>query len=194
MRRVWTGVRRLAAWLADHEIWWFAPTLPLLIFPGRWNVVGLVLLAVPWLCRLVGRGRLTVPTRLEWTMFSLLLMVPVTLWATALPDVTLPAIYQLLAGVAVFYSIVNWASWERLVRWARHHPSLLGKEQEQDAVDDVQDLAIVVAAKTLILLQAADQVAVEETVAQRLDGLADLSPQAFAHLDPRGGGVLVELF
>jgi putative inorganic carbon (HCO3(-)) transporter len=66
----------------------------------------------------VGRGRLTLQTRVGWAVFSLLIMVPVTLWATALPDVTLPAVYQLLAGVAVFYSIVNWASSERRVWWA----------------------------------------------------------------------------
>jgi len=76
------------------------------------------MLPLPWLCRWVGRGRLTVPTRLEWALFSLLMMVPGTLWATALPEVTRSAVYQLLAGVAVFYSIVNWASSESRVWWA----------------------------------------------------------------------------
>jgi len=28
------GVRRLAARLADHEIWWLALTVPLLVSPG----------------------------------------------------------------------------------------------------------------------------------------------------------------
>ena len=118
MQGMWTGMRRLAAWLADHEIWWLVPTVPLLVFPGRWNPVGLALLPLPWLCRWVGQGRLTVSTRLEWALFSLLMMVPVTLWATALPEVTLPALYQLLAGVAAFYSVVNWASSEKRVWWA----------------------------------------------------------------------------
>jgi len=115
---VWTGIRRLAAWLADHEIWWLVPTVPLLVFPGRWNVAGLALLPIPWLCRWLGRGRLTRPTWLEWALLSLLLMVPVTLWATALPEVTRLAVYQLLAGMAVFYSLVNWTSSESRLWWA----------------------------------------------------------------------------
>ena len=108
----------MAAWLVDHEIWWLLPTVPLLVFPGRWNVVGLALLPLPWLCRWVGRGRLTVRTPVDWAMVLLLIMVPVTLWATALPNVTQPAVCKLLAGVAVFYSIVNWASSERRVLWS----------------------------------------------------------------------------
>ena len=115
---VWSGVRRLAAWLADHEIWWLVPTVPLLIFPGRWNVVGLALLPVPWLCRWIGQGRLTVRTPVDWAIVLLLIMTPVTLWATALPDVTHPAVWKLLAGVGVFYSIVNWARSKRRVWWA----------------------------------------------------------------------------
>ena len=68
----------------------------------------------------------------------------------------------------------------------------------------MQDLAVVAAAEGLpplspprrqggrIGLEAADQFAVEEAIAQRLDGLADLSPQVLAHPDPGGEGVLVE--
>jgi putative inorganic carbon (HCO3(-)) transporter len=39
----------------------------------------------------------------------LLFMVPVTLWATALPEITVPQVLRLLAGVLLFYAIVNWA-------------------------------------------------------------------------------------
>jgi len=106
-------MQRLMAWLADHDIWWLVSTVPLLVFPGKWNVVGLALLPCPWLCRWLGRGRPSVRTPVDWAMGLLALMIPVTWWATALPEVTRGAIFQLLAGMATFYGIVNWASSEK---------------------------------------------------------------------------------
>ena len=44
-------------------------------------------------------------------MISLqVLTIPVTLWATALPEVTQPQVLRLLAGIALYYALVNWAT------------------------------------------------------------------------------------
>ncbi len=63
-----------------------------------------------WLVRWLAYGRLTICTHADVAISVLLLTVPVTLWATALPEVTRPQIYRLLAGVLLFYAIANWAS------------------------------------------------------------------------------------
>ena len=61
-----------------------------------------------WPLRWLAHGRLTVRTAADWPSGLLLLTLPVTLWATALPDVTRPQVLQVLAGMALYYAIVNW--------------------------------------------------------------------------------------
>lgn len=52
---------------------------------------------------------------MDWAMISLVLMLPVTLWATALPDTTYPQVCRLLLGIFLFYSLINWANSQRRV-------------------------------------------------------------------------------
>ncbi|MEA3345714.1 MAG: O-antigen ligase family protein [Chloroflexota bacterium] len=112
-----TTIRSLARWIADHEIWLLALVIPPFLFPTRFSPWGLGLIPLPWLCRWVGRGYLTHRTPLDLPILLLLLMIPITLWATALPEITRPAVYKLLAGMALFYGIVNWARDEKRIWW-----------------------------------------------------------------------------
>jgi len=112
-----TIIRLLAGWIADHEIWLLALIVPLLLFPARFSPLGLFLIPVPGLCRWVSRGHLTRRTPLDLPILLLLLMIPITLWATALPEITWPAVYKLLVGIALFYGIVNWARDEEHIWW-----------------------------------------------------------------------------
>ena len=63
-----------------------------------------------WPLRWLANGRLSVRTPADWGIAVLLLMIPVTLWATALPDTTLVQVYRLLTGIALYYVIANWAA------------------------------------------------------------------------------------
>ena len=112
-----TIIRYLARWIADHEIWLLALIIPLLLFPSRFSHLGLFLIPLPWLCRWIGLGHLTRRTPLDLPILLLLLMIPVTLWTTALPEITRPAVHKLLAGIALFYGIVNWARDEERIWW-----------------------------------------------------------------------------
>jgi putative inorganic carbon (HCO3(-)) transporter len=69
-----------------------------------------------WLVRGLACGRLTVRTPGDWAVVLLLVMIPITLWATALPEVTRIEALRLLLGLALYYAVVNWthSSW-RLV-------------------------------------------------------------------------------
>lgn len=59
--------------------------------------------------------KISVRTPADGGVALLLITIPVTLLVTALPDQTLPQVYRLLGGLALFYAIVNWAnSIERL--------------------------------------------------------------------------------
>lgn len=65
--------------------------------------------ALFWPLRWVVARRFTARTPADLPILVLLVLVPVTLWATALPEVTLPQVYRLLAGIALYYAFVNWA-------------------------------------------------------------------------------------
>jgi putative inorganic carbon (HCO3(-)) transporter len=70
--------------------------------------------ALFWLLRWVARGKPTLRTPGDWGRLGLLLMLPVSLWATALPERTLLEALRLLSGVILFYSLANAQKPERL--------------------------------------------------------------------------------
>jgi putative inorganic carbon (HCO3(-)) transporter len=76
----------------------------------RFLPVAIVVAAFFWLSRWLATRRLTVRTPADWGIILILLMIPVTLWATALPEITVPQIYRLLSGVALYYAVINWTS------------------------------------------------------------------------------------
>ena len=84
---------------------------PVLIFDSwmpRW-AIGLALVLIPclWLVRWFGRGHLTRPTPLDVPILLLLFMVLVGIWAAAIKTATLPEVYRIVLGVALFYAMVN---------------------------------------------------------------------------------------
>ena len=82
--------------------------------------------AVFWLLRWIATGRLTRRTPADWAVILLMVMVLVTLWATALPAKTIPQVYRLLTGVAFFYAIVNWCNSLKRLRFLLLGTTLAG--------------------------------------------------------------------
>lgn len=81
--------------------------LPVCVFTG------ILFAVVRWLTR----GRLSRRTRVDWAIVALLLMIPITLWVTVLPEKTLVQVYRLLSGIALFYAIVNWGVTANRLKW-----------------------------------------------------------------------------
>ncbi len=104
------AVRGSAAAIARHEIWVVSLGIVAGVYSARFYPVALVIAALFWGVRWLAAGRLTVRTPGDWAIGLLLLTLPVTLWATALPDVTRPQAWQVLAGVALYYAVANWAA------------------------------------------------------------------------------------
>ncbi len=84
---------------------------PVLIFDAWMPVWALVvaLTSVPvlWLIRWLGRGSLTRPTPLDVPILILLVMVPVGVWASANVSLSVPELYRIVLGVALFYAVAN---------------------------------------------------------------------------------------
>ncbi len=111
-------VRGVAAALVRHELWIVAPLVAASVVSARLAPVVLAVAAAFWPIRLLAHGRCTVRAPGDWALGFLMLMTPVTLWATALPAVTQPQVFRLWAGIALLYAIVNWADSPLRLRWS----------------------------------------------------------------------------
>lgn len=119
-------LRRLAQGVADLEIW-LALVLVLtstvstrFLLPAVSAFLGLALI------RWVGRGRLSIGTAGDLCVGLLLLMLPVTLWASAQLDVTLTQVFRFLVAIAFYVSVANWTVSVRQLRTLWFGVPLLG--------------------------------------------------------------------
>lgn len=114
------GWRRVSLWVAEHELWYLVLVVAVLIFPELVPdpivITALLLIPVPWLCRWIATGRLTRRTPFDFPIFTLLLMIPASLYATTDLNMSLVTVYQIVAGIALFYGIVNALSSQQAVR------------------------------------------------------------------------------
>jgi len=116
MPRVQARIRSVARALVQIEIW---PVAALYLAGGFVQGLLPVTLAVAaffWALRLLAYGRLTVRTPADGPLALMVLMAPVTLWATAYPQETVPQVALLLANIALYYALVNWAADPRRLR------------------------------------------------------------------------------
>ncbi|TKJ31570.1 MAG: hypothetical protein CEE40_00675 [Chloroflexi bacterium B3_Chlor] len=80
---------------------------PFLLFPSVLSVAALLILLAPWLLRWRARGRPTVRTPMDIPILCMLLMVPVAVWSSALPQESLRKLLGIILGVAFFYGVAN---------------------------------------------------------------------------------------
>jgi putative inorganic carbon (HCO3(-)) transporter len=69
------------------------------------------------LLRWIAHSQFTIPTPVDWPIGFLMVMLPVTCWVSAAPDITIPQVLRLLAGIGMYYAIVNWSTSELRMRW-----------------------------------------------------------------------------
>jgi putative inorganic carbon (HCO3(-)) transporter len=109
IRGMMARTRPFAAALAAVEL----PVLALLIIGSivfeRLLPAALIMAGGFWFVRWLAFGRPTVRTPGDWAVGLLVAMMPVTLWASALPEITRPQALRLLMGLALYYAVVNWA-------------------------------------------------------------------------------------
>ncbi|MFB0534687.1 MAG: O-antigen ligase family protein [Anaerolineae bacterium] len=106
-------MRRLAHWIVGQELWLLLFVVPLLLFPNPLTPLGLVLVLVPWLCRWEVRGHPTVRTPADWPIVIMLLMTLVGITVSSDSSTSLTTLCQIVAGVGLFYGVVNWTRSER---------------------------------------------------------------------------------
>jgi putative inorganic carbon (HCO3(-)) transporter len=105
--------------LAVAEPLLLVAALPFLVALPLWLApLGVGLVAASWLVRWSATGRLSVRSPVDWPLALLVVMMPIALWTTAMPEVTWRALAQLVAGLATLIGVLNWAGNESRVRVA----------------------------------------------------------------------------
>ena len=111
--------QNIANSIVDGELLLLLGAVSLIVLPGAyaWNatngwpgplVLGaLGVMAFPWLLRLLLTGAPSKSTILDAPLAFLLLAMGLGLWVSTSPAVTLRQIIIMVAGIAVFYAIVN---------------------------------------------------------------------------------------
>jgi len=79
-----------------------------------------------WIVRWVAYGYASRRTALDLPILFLVLLLPVTLLVTALPQKTFPQVLRLLSGIGLYYSLVNWVNSELRFRLASIAMVLVG--------------------------------------------------------------------
>lgn len=137
---------------------------PLLAFPSlrpRLTAAALGLLAVVWVGRWVSGGEPWPVTPFNGALLLFSLMVPVAMWASALPEVTLPKATGVVLGLATF----------RAVAFSFRRPRTLGLAAATFVV-----LGLGITAVGVLGAEWPDKVAVFRTAADRMPRVIDTLP------------------
>jgi putative inorganic carbon (HCO3(-)) transporter len=106
-----------AKFLASNEIW-IVGAVVLLSIVRTSMLPGAVLIALLfWPIRWLADGVLSKRSPVDFGIALLILMIPVTLWATALPERTIPQVYRLALGILFFYALINWIDIQKKLGW-----------------------------------------------------------------------------
>jgi putative inorganic carbon (HCO3(-)) transporter len=94
---------------------------PFLLFPTfrpAWTIAALAMLLLVWLLRWIDTGKPGVETPIDVPLLLLAAMIPIAVWASTLPELTLPKLTGLILGLATFRATINAVRSDHGVRWA----------------------------------------------------------------------------
>jgi putative inorganic carbon (HCO3(-)) transporter len=94
---------------------------PFLLFPTfypAWTIAALAMLLLVWLLRWIDTGRPGVETPIDVPLLLLAAMIPIAVWASAVPELTLPKLTGLILGLATFRATINAVRGDHSLRWA----------------------------------------------------------------------------
>jgi len=110
-------MRKFALLLAPFEIWVVGLCAAASFISQRLLPLAVGSAVAFGLIRWVACGFFSLRTPADWPIALLILLLPVTLWATATPDITLPQVLRLLTGIGMYYAIINWTTSASRMRW-----------------------------------------------------------------------------
>jgi len=104
-------LRASLTWLADWQIVAVGLLAPFFMLADRlpnWVVALAVMAILPlWGIHRLARGRFFTPTPVDIPLLVLAATLPVGVWVSAIPALSLPLLLQFLFGLTLFYALVN---------------------------------------------------------------------------------------
>lgn len=106
-------IMKTLQWIDRYHWLWLLLSMPLLIFPGSWRMLGLIIVPGLWVLRwIVGRKG---PQKTAWfpvtplngSLYLLVLMVLVSVWATYDLALSLPRISGMVLGLGVYFAMMR---------------------------------------------------------------------------------------
>jgi putative inorganic carbon (HCO3(-)) transporter len=98
---------RIAIIITGAEFLLLIALYAIFMFSDKVPLAGLVALGLLWMVRWRVNGRLTAATPMDVPILGILAMLPVSLYASVDWSLSLPKVYGLILGVAIFYAVVN---------------------------------------------------------------------------------------
>ncbi len=115
-------VRHWCSMATDWQVVLVAPLIAVLLFPERVPpyVMALALIGLPglWMVSWLGRGAIIPRTPLDFPWLIVLGALAISVWASAVPEQTLPQVYKILISIGLYYAVVNSVRNERKLGWA----------------------------------------------------------------------------
>lgn len=109
--------RRVVACVVEHELVLALLPVGAVILVNQlswqWVIACLGIIPLTWIARWVARGQLTVRTPLDAPIAMLAFMIGIALYPSVDWGLTLPILAKMIAGIGLFYAIVNTISTER---------------------------------------------------------------------------------
>lgn len=98
---------RMAVIITGAEFLLLIALYAIFMFSDKVPLLGLVALGLLWIARWRVTGRLTAATPMDVPILGILAMLPVSLYASVDWSLSLPKVYGLILGIAIFYAVVN---------------------------------------------------------------------------------------
>ena len=108
----------LATWFAGYEPLLLLVAAPFILFSSPYAPLALLLLLIPWVCRWIGKGVLTVRTPMDIPNIMTLIAVAIAWYASVDLSSSVPPGLRIVFGIAIFYAIVNNVHTTKQIWWA----------------------------------------------------------------------------
>lgn len=111
------NIQQISRHLLNFEIWVVLALSAASLFWDSLLPVVVLTAAFFWILRLVGYGYLTVRTPVDWGIAFICFFLLVSVLITSVSGKTIPQVWRVLTGIALFYALVNWGVSRTRIRY-----------------------------------------------------------------------------
>lgn len=101
-------MKKIARYLVTYELWLVAIPMAASLVSAQFLTIAVLTAGFFFVLRFLAYGRFTIHTDSNFPIILLSALLPLTLWVTAFPEITTIQVYRLLAGIGIFFTIINW--------------------------------------------------------------------------------------